>query len=402
MFAIRATQTFDGERFLPGGGATVLVQDSTILGVEAVGFPVPDGCALTSYEGTLLPGLVDAHVHLVGDGSLTALDKVSGYSPDELQAVISASLAEQAAAGVTTVRDLGDLNYCTLDRRDRPGPTEPRIAASGPPVTIVDGHCHFLGGVVAGEEGVRAAVAERVERGVDVVKVMASGGMLTPGSDVFGTQFTDAELRCLVDTAHRAGLPVLAHAHSLLAVRQAMQAGVDGIEHFSCLTPDGPVLPVDVVQEVADRGISVCLTMGNDPDQMGNLPEPPPAMKALLELLGLTPAQAFALRREAVSALTDLGVPLLNGVDAGVTPIKRHGNAWRAVLDVHRSGVSIEQALASATSVTAEACGFAGVTGRLAAGYDADLLVVDGDLATEPDALGRPVAVVVRGTPLPS
>jgi imidazolonepropionase-like amidohydrolase len=401
VFAIRATQTFDGERFLPGGGATVLVDDGTILGVEPVGFPVPDGCPLTSYDGTLLPGLVDTHAHLTCDGSVGALDKVAGYSPDELQAVIAASLAEQVAAGVTTVRDLGDVDYCTLVRRDAPGPTEPRMAVAGPPITTAGGHCHFLGGVVTGEAGMRAAVAERVERGVDVVKVMASGGMLTPGSDVFGTQFSDDELRCLVETAHNAGLPVLAHAHSLTAVRQAMQAGVDGIEHFSCLTSDGPVYPADLVQEVADRGIAVCLTMGNDQAEIDRLPEPPPGLKVMLERLGLTSAQAMALRRQAVSTLAAAGARLVNGVDAGIAPVKRHGNAWRAVLDVHLSGQSIGQALASATSVSADACGFGGVTGRLAPGYDADLLVVDGDLATEPDALGRPVAVVVRGTLLP-
>ena len=108
VFGLRVGCVFDGVQFLPGG-RTVLVEGGTIRGIEPYGFREPDGCPVTTYDGTLLPGLVDTHVHLVGDGSMGALDKVAGYSADELDAVLSTSLAEQAAAGVTTVRDLGDI-----------------------------------------------------------------------------------------------------------------------------------------------------------------------------------------------------------------------------------------------------------------------------------------------------
>ena len=125
-----------------------------------------------------------------------------------MDAAIARSLAAQAAAGVTTVRDLGDRRYRTAGRPRPAYPGEPRIVAAGPPLTVPDGHCHFLGGVVDGVDAVRAAVREHVDRGVDVVKVMASGGMMTIGTDLFGAQFTAEELRAAVEAAHAAGLRI--------------------------------------------------------------------------------------------------------------------------------------------------------------------------------------------------
>jgi imidazolonepropionase-like amidohydrolase len=114
--------------------------------------------------------------------------------------------------------------------------------ASGPPLTSVGGHCHFLGGEVANRDQISTGMRERVQRGVDVVKVMASGGMTTPGSDVMGTQFSADEMHLLVELAHEAGLPITAHAHSLAAVERSVDAGVDCIEHCSCLTEKVSVL----------------------------------------------------------------------------------------------------------------------------------------------------------------
>jgi hypothetical protein len=120
------------------------------------------------------------------DGSLGALERVGAATDDEIDATIAASQLRQVRAGVTTVRDLGDRHYRTLVARDGATPGLPRVVAAGPPVTPPGGHCHYLGGEVAGLDGIRAAVDERRERGVDVVKVMASDGMLTRGTDMFG------------------------------------------------------------------------------------------------------------------------------------------------------------------------------------------------------------------------
>jgi hypothetical protein len=200
---------------------------------------------------TVLPGLIDTHVHLVAGSGVGALDRVPGLGDDELDTVITEGLRRQLAAGVTTVRDLGDLRYAVVNRRDvqRAGRTrepEPTIVASGPPLTSVDGHCHFLGGEVANRDQISAAMREHVQRGVDVVKVMASGGMFTPGSDVMGTQFSADNMRSMVELAHDAGLPITAHAHSLAAVEQSVDAGVDCIEHCSCVTEKDPYSPTNL------------------------------------------------------------------------------------------------------------------------------------------------------------
>ena len=199
MLAIRAAHAFDGKQFLPGG-ATVLVDGDRIAGVLTGGVDLPDGVEATDYDGTVLPGLFDCHTHLIADSTVGGLERAGTMSDDLVDAVIVGSLRAHAAAGVTTVRDLGDRGYRTLAFRARAG--LPRVVAAGPPITTPGGHCHFLGGAVAGD--LRAAVRERADRGVDVVKVMASGGFATPDSDQLGAQFSASEFEVLVEEAHRA------------------------------------------------------------------------------------------------------------------------------------------------------------------------------------------------------
>ena len=393
MYALRARHCFDGTRFVDGG-ATVLVDDGRILGVEAFGSPVPDGCEVTTYDGTLLPGLVDAHVHLVADSGPNALDRVAGYSDAELDGVVSEALRRQLAAGVTTVRDLGDRRFNVVDRRDRQrsgSASEPRIVASGPPVTTPGGHCGSLGGEVAGADQIRASVRERLDHHVDVVKVMASGGLNTPGTDALRTQYSDDDLRLLVDSAHDAGLPVTAHAHGTPAVQQALAAGVDGIEHCSCATDRGFGDADDALLETLGRSdVVVCPTLGADPRAMST---PPPRLQAMAARMGTTVQQMFRDRCLFIGRLSRAGVRIVSGVDAGIQPPKAHGTLPFAVADLVDAGLSVADAVATATSQSADACGLQGTTGRLARGCDADLLVVAGDLSQDVTALNRPEAV---------
>jgi imidazolonepropionase-like amidohydrolase len=250
--AFRAAVVFDGQRFL-AGGATVLVEGDRIVGVEGFGFTTPVDVPVEEHPGTLLPGLVDAHAHLVADGSPGSLEAAGTATDDELDTAIRTSLRAQVDAGVTTVRDLGDAAYRVLLHRDAAGTGLPSIVASGPPLTIADGHCHYLGGVVR-DAGIPAAVREHAERGVDVIKVMASGGMLTAGSDPLGAQFTVAQLREVVEAAHHHGLRVLAHSHSMIGTERAVEAGVDGLEHFTSLTGSGPVASEPLLQQIAAGG----------------------------------------------------------------------------------------------------------------------------------------------------
>ncbi len=247
---------------------------------------------------------------------------------------------------------------------------------------------------MSGPDGLRAAIRERVDRGTDGVKVMASGGMNTPGTDVMRTQFTDEELRLLVDEANAAGLPVTAHAHGTPAVRQAIDCSVDGIEHCSCVTDRGfGDADEALLAALAESGVAVCPTLGLDPARMG---EPPLAFQAMLKRFGTTPERMLQDRGAFVTRLHAAGVRIVSGVDSGIQPPKAHGTLPFAVVELVDAGIPLTEALATATSEAATACRL-DRTGRLAAGFDADLLVVDGDLSQDVTALHRPESVRLAG-----
>jgi imidazolonepropionase-like amidohydrolase len=406
MFAIRAAHAFDGESFL-AGGATILVEGRRIEAVEPLAYDVPEGCPVHEHEdATVLPGLVDTHVHLVADSGPMALERVGDYSDEELDAVVTEALRRQLAAGVTTVRDLGDRRFNVVERRDRQRAHDdglPWIVASGPPITSPGGHCHYLGGEVSGDAEIEAAVRERVERGVDVAKVMASGGMNTPGTVVGATQFSLADLRRIVEVAHDAGLPVTVHSHAADGIDQALAVGVEGIEHASYLTSGGPpglaaLLHLEASdQQIADlaaSGCAVCPTLGGLGPELFR--QAPPQVQQLIAAAGVTPEQIFEARMGLIERMHRAGVRLVSGTDAGISPPKAHGNLAAAVADL--AGVTgVVEALASATGRAAEACGLGATKGRLAPGRDADLVVVDGDLAHDVTALRRVRQVVLHG-----
>jgi imidazolonepropionase-like amidohydrolase len=389
MQAYRADVAFDGERVL-AHGALVLVDEGVIAGVEPPSARLPDGCPVTYLPGTtLLPGLIDTHTHLCGNDGPDALDRLPRLSADEIDKTIETALAVQLAAGVTAVRDLGDHCWSVVDRhRNRAdGPT---VVAAGPPITSPGGHCAAMGGETSGVDGLRRAIRERAERGADVVKVMTSGGAMTPGTDMRACQFSLEELCAVVDEAHRLGLPVTAHAHALEAIEQCVTAGVDGIEHCSFMTRQGIRTPPRLAAAIAAAGIVVCPTLGHDMQAIATLP---PALMALAERVGVSLEQRLA----QVGQLYRAGVSFVSGVDSGINPVKRHGLLPTAVIELVTAGVPATVALTSATGAAARACGLAGRTGRLRAGLQADLLLVAGDPTTDITALRETRMVISRG-----
>jgi imidazolonepropionase-like amidohydrolase len=389
MLAIRARQVFDGTRVVDGAG-TVFVDGGRIVGVEPARADVPADCrVLDRPHATVLPGLVDAHVHLLADSGPGALDRLAGYSPEDCDRVIEQTLRVHLATGVTTVRDLGDRDYAVLDWRSRhAGADVPTIVASGPPITTPRGHCWNMGGETAGPDALRAAVRERAARGVDVVKVMASGGVMTTGTDIAEGQYSVDDLNLIVAEAHDLGLPVTAHAHPLTAIRDAIAAGVDGIEHCTFITAEGMRFAPDVVALLAERQIAVCPTLGNAAGAVL-----PPQLMDLLHRSGLT----VESRNERIAALRDAGVRLVSGTDGGINPGKPHGVLPNGIAQLVRGGMAPADALASATSVGADACGLGDRKGRVRPGYDADLLLVDGDPLADIGALTRVDTVILSG-----
>ncbi|GGU48703.1 amidohydrolase family protein [Lentzea flava] len=380
MLALRAGRAFDGEHSL-AGPITVLIENGTIKAVERGHPDIPGAEVVDLGTATVLPGLIDTHVHLGGDGELGALERLPGYSPEQLDAVIEESLDRHLRAGVTTVRDLGDHQWSVIDQRDR---HRQRVLGSGPPITSVKGHCWSMGGEVAGEEDLRRAVRERAERRVDVVKVMASGGFATPGTNVGDCQFTEHELRVVVEEAHSHGLAVTAHAHSLAAAQRAVAAGVDGIEHLTCLTDRGMQVPPDLLDALAEAEITVCHTLGRTQ-------EPPPFVQEAWEEAGMS----YAGKVSMAGLMFDHGVRTVAGTDGGIAPAKGHGVIAWSVADLVKGGVPNAAALAAATSQAARALSVS--KGVLRPGWDADIIAVQGDPMRDISALRHVTTVIIGG-----
>ncbi len=391
MLAIRVKQVFDGRRVVPGAGV-VFLNGGRIIGIESTTADIPQGCrVLDRPTATVLPGLIDAHVHLLADSGAGALERLADYAADDCDRVIEQTLRVNLSSGVTTVRDLGDRNYAVLDWRSRhAGAAAPTIVASGPPITTPQGHCANMGGEAAGADALRAAVRERATRAVDLVKIMASGGAMTAGTSMTRGQYGVEDLAVVVAEAHDAGLTVTAHAHPLAAIRDAIAAGVDGIEHCTFMTETGMDFAPDVVAMLAERQIAVCPTLGS----LGA--NPPPQLMEILQMSGLTQET----RKQKIAALRDAGVRLVSGTDGGINPGKPHGVLARAIADLVQGGMAPADALASATSVAADVCGLGHRKGEIQPGHDADLLIVAGDPLTDIAALTRVLTVVLNGEPI--
>jgi imidazolonepropionase-like amidohydrolase len=367
----------------------VVLDGSTITSVGSA-LAVPDGATVVDLAGaTLLPGLVDGHVHLIFDASEDPVSALAGR--DDAAAFVAMMSFARAAArgGVTTLRDLGDRGYLTLGLRRAAvtDPTLPSILAAGPPITTPGGHCHFLGEEAAGVAGVRAAVREHAERGVDIIKIMASGGNMTRGSRPELPQYGPAELRAAVDEAHRHNLPITAHAHATRAIVDGLAAGMDSFEHLSFMTADGvDPIPDEVLTALVRQAVTVGMTLGLAP-----VPgtAPPPGMLARMPALVANGRRMFAA-----------GVNMIAGTDAGIAPIKPPDAIRWAIPQFQRLGMTAAQALHACTARAATALGLGHRKGHLRPGYDADILAIDGDPLSDPAALHAIRAVYLRGTAL--
>lgn len=384
--ALRPAEVFDGLKLVVA--PTIVIEDGRILGVERGRADLGNDVAVVDLPGrTLVPGLIDTHVHLCFDGGPDPVAALDGLDDLELSDVMETAARRQLRAGVTTVRDLGDRGFVSVGFGSSGDPSRPRptVVSAGPPLTTVGGHCDFLGGAIGGgAEAARVAVADHADRGVDVIKVMASGGFLTPGTAVERAQFEPGVLGAIVDEAHRRGLPVVAHAHSAVAVAAAVDAGVDGIEHCTFVTDTGIEAPPGLIERIARNRIVVGSTLGVLPGM-----SPPPRIAEILDDVIAVHARMHAA-----------GVAIVAGTDAGIGPPKPHGILPHAAAELVGLGFSPVEALRAMTADAARVCGLGDSKGRIAPGFDADLLVVSGDPLSDLAALRDVESVYLAGRAL--
>lgn len=383
MLIIRAGFVFDGDA-LHSDSEVVVGEDGRVLEVRRRQ-PPPEGAQVIDHGHgtTLLPGLVDGHQHLSWGCTPNAVEGLP-HDPAAQRAQTVANARRALASGVTTIQDLGDSGYAVLDVRDsvQGDLSLPRLRVSGPPITTLGGHCHFLTGAETEPGEVAAAVRRRAERGVDVIKVMTSGGNITAGSLPWESQFEGDSLRVVVDEAHAVGLPVAAHAHGTAALRTCVAVGVDAVEHCTFMTADGVDRDPDLVRELAASGIVVRTTPGTVP----GAPAPPPAVAARMQQIV-----------QGLRTLHESGAHVVVSTDAGIGPGKPHDVMAYALLQFGNATGDPLGALRAGTSRAADALGLAKTCGRLAPGLAADLLVVRGEVAVELGALLEVDAVYREG-----
>jgi imidazolonepropionase-like amidohydrolase len=372
--------------YVPDGA--VLINGDTIVAagprpqVEAQARP--DEERLAYPEATLLPGLIDAHVHLLFDASPDP-KAVLEHDDEKLLDDMQGRAETLLRSGVTTVRDLGDRNGLALrlaDAIDNGSATGARIVSAATPLTPVGGHCWFLGGEVSGASEIRRLIERNVASGAQVIKVMATGGGLTKdGPASWEPQFTPDQLAVVVDEAHQAGLPVAAHAHGVDGIAAAADAGVDTIEHCTWMTPDRNFeLREDVLAQIVSKGIYVCPTIT-------------PKWKMLPQVFS---AERFETISGNVKRMAEAGARLIAGTDAGVQRAQFGGLATSLGF-YERLELPASYIIDMATGQAAQALGLGKEIGRLATGYRADLLVVDGDPLKDLGALQRVKTVFAGG-----
>jgi imidazolonepropionase-like amidohydrolase len=371
----------DGRIVAAGARADLLAQHGAGAAIEE--FP----------GGTLLPGLIDSHSHLImpGDGAI-----ITDYAatPDELMLLIAAGNASRALhAGVTTLVDLGAKGRLTFHLREairRGIVAGPRLVLAGRALTITGGHGWPWQGEADGDEGVRQAVRTLCKEGADLIKVMVTGGG-TPGTNGRRPSYTQAELDAIVDEAHARDRPVWGHCTATAGIERALNAGFDVIVHCQFLNPDGTLeFDAPLARRIVERGVYVNPTLQVNRILMSDR-VPPERRAATAAWTAHYPDFARNVVR-----LRDLGVRLICGSDCG-WGFLRFGETADELDALVAAGLSPLEALTSATGTAADALGLADETGSLRPGLVADLLVVAGDPTTDIGALSAVGAVWTAG-----
>ncbi|HEY2795584.1 MAG TPA: amidohydrolase family protein [Micromonosporaceae bacterium] len=385
------TTVLRADRLLPDADAELIVDGALVIRagtIVAVGRfadlpPDPSVHVVELGDTTLLPGLIDCHVHLAMDGSAHATGSELTGSDAELACRMVNSARRLLDAGITTARDLGCRGEVASTIRDAvrdglvPGP---RLLVANAPITVTGGHAWRMGGEADGALEVARQVRIRSKQQSDLVKIMATGGFMTAGSRPWEARYTVDELRACVEEAHRLGMPVTTHALGVDGIGRAVEAGVDMIEHCGWVTEQGSRFDPEIAARIVAAGVVVCPTMNT----------------ACLADPYFCPWDEREALIANLRSMLDAGIELVAGTDAGIglVPFESYADGLDVLAD---AGMSPRAVIAAATHRAAAAIGLGKVTGRIAAGLAADVVVVEGDPTEDIGALHRPVEVFAAG-----
>lgn len=371
-------------RLIDGTGAvldraTVVIRGSQIVATgPSRTVTIPKGATRIDGRGyTVMPGLIDCHVHLCLGAEPDVVAAVESEQP--FYTLLKSSKHAQATveAGFTTVRDVGSRDHSIFALKQAieagvvPGP---RIVGAGLAICMIGGHARFIGQEVQGVEQVRQAVAAQVGAGAGVIKVIASGGVLTPGTSPDEAQMTPEELQAAVDEARRAGKKVAAHAHGASGMKNAIRAGVHSIEHATLMDDEAATLfqrhGVYMVPTLSALATTAACRRGcGIPDSARDK------------------AKAMTKRHQASFRLAHRrGLPIAMGTDAG-TPFNFHGDNAQELERMVALGMTPMEAIVASTAAAARLIGMQDRIGTIARGREADLVVFEGNVLAHIDWL---------------
>lgn len=368
---------FDGLS-APKPGLGVLVSDGKVAAVAPVTeFAGYGGLRHDTGGATLMPGLVDAHVHLALEATGDVVTTLRQRPMGDLTLRLLENAQATLAGGVTAIRDLGGVEWLEMSIRDaiRAGRHQgPSMRCAGKALTITGGHGAWIGIECDGPNDWLRGVRSNVKHGADCIKLIATGGVLTGGVDPLAPHPAEAELAAAVTMAHDFGLKITAHAQGARGIARAVSAGVDSIEHGFELTDEQIAIMID-------RGVRLVPTLA--------------AMMALLEMKDRLPAfvrakaeRFSALHFDSFRRFVAAGGVVAMGTDAG-TPGNRHGENAQELRHMVTLGMDPLAALKAGTSVAADLLDFPD-RGRIARGVAADLLLVPGDPVADIGAAADP------------
>src|SRR6185503_19608771 len=382
--AIRAARLFDGKSDNALADAVVLVQGNRITAAGAR-LAIPAGAQIVDLgDATILPGFIDAHTHVTDESSDDwNADAVSGLRRTIPESTLRAAefARRTLMAGFTTVRDVGSGDYIDVGLRNAiaSGLTAgPRMLVSVHALGARGGHCDTTGfpyqkfgpepgiaeGIATGPEQFRDAVRFQIKYGADVIKVCATGGVLSLGDDVGAPQLTQVEMDALVDEAHRLGRRVAAHAHGAEGAKVAVRAGIDSIEH-------GSFLDDEAVKLMKERGTYLVPTL-----MAGEYAGGRKATRKYPPEIAAKALQALDGRSSAFKRAVGAGVKIAFGTDSGVSPHGRNAEEFTLLVE---HGLSAAAALKT-SSAAATLLGVERLTGTIEAGKDADIVGVPGNV----------------------